>query len=121
MVTTPRLTTIVVTKSGEVHTGILRKRSEKELQLLTAEGKLLRIPATDIEQTRKSDVSLMPEKLHEQMESTLDTFETIVAMAAQKATANGVAFSPSTVENIRALGLPTDGLQEAPEAPAETA
>lgn len=56
-----------------------------------------------------------------QMESTLDTFEKIVAMAAQKATANGVAFSPSTLENIRALGLPTDGLREAPEAPAETA
>lgn len=56
-----------------------------------------------------------------QMESTLDAFEKIVGAAAQAAQRNGVGLSAPTIENIRALGLPTDGLGEGRDAPAGTA
>jgi hypothetical protein len=54
-----------------------------------------------------------------QMESALDDFEQLVAMAAQAAKQNDIALTPSTIENIKALGLPTDELQERRDAPVE--
>lgn len=56
-----------------------------------------------------------------QMESTLEAFEKIVGVAAAAANRNSVELSPSTIENIKALGLPTDRLQEGREAPTEPA
>ncbi len=60
-------TTIVVTSTGKTHTGILRKRNGNETQLLNEHGDLVRIPNSQIEETRKSGVSLMPDHLHRQM------------------------------------------------------
>lgn len=45
-------------------------------------------------------------------ESSLEGFEHIAREAAQAASRNGVPLSPSTLENLRALDLPTDHLQE---------
>lgn len=56
-----------------------------------------------------------------QMESTLEAFEKIVEIAARAAERNGIEFSPSTFENIRSLGLPTDRLQEGRETPVTPA
>jgi len=46
------------------------------------------------------------------LESTLDGFETIARAAARAAANKGLSLSPSTLENLRALQLPTDHLPE---------
>ena len=47
-----------------------------------------------------------------QLESTLEGFETITRAAARAASQRGLSLSPSTLENLRALDLPTDHLHE---------
>jgi len=46
------------------------------------------------------------------LESTLEGFETITRAAARAASRRGLSLSPSTLENLRALDLPTDHLRE---------
>jgi putative heme-binding domain-containing protein len=53
-------TIVATTTEGKVHTGVLRKRTHEELQLLDAEGKLLRIPLTEIGEEKRTGTSLMP-------------------------------------------------------------
>ena len=47
-----------------------------------------------------------------QLESTLEGFETITRAAARAASQRALSLSPSTLENLRALDLPTDHLQK---------
>jgi putative heme-binding domain-containing protein len=56
-------TTIVEAKSGDAYEGILKQNSGEGIELMNAEGKLLRIAAREIQQQRGSTVSLMPEGL----------------------------------------------------------
>ncbi len=56
-------TTIVETKDGESHEGIVKSTTPTELVLLGADGKALHIAPTDIQAQRGSTVSLMPEGL----------------------------------------------------------
>ena len=51
---------VIITSDGKTLTGVLQSRTGKELQLLDAEGKLLRIPVADIEEQKRSKTSLMP-------------------------------------------------------------
>ena len=60
-------TLVVTTAAGKVHTGILRKRTDQEIQLLDAESKLVRIPLDDLDEEKRSPTSLMPAKLAETM------------------------------------------------------
>ena len=55
---------IVITSDGKSHTGVLRRRTDSEIQLLDAEGMLLRIPLEDIEEQKRSPTSLMPADLY---------------------------------------------------------
>ena len=48
------------------------------------------------------------------VESTLEGFESITRAAALAASQRGLSLSPSTLENLRALDLPTDHLQKPP-------
>ncbi len=48
------------------------------------------------------------------LESTLEGFEDITRAVAGAASQRGLSLSPSTLENLRALDLPTDHLQERP-------
>ncbi len=60
-------TLVVTTVAGKVHTGVLRKRTNQEIQLLDAESKLVRIPLDDVDEEKRSPTSLMPAKLAETM------------------------------------------------------
>ena len=60
-------TLVVTTVAGKVHTGVLRKRTGQELQLLDAESKLVRVPLDDVDEEKRSPTSLMPAKLAETM------------------------------------------------------
>ncbi|MBI3415449.1 MAG: PQQ-dependent sugar dehydrogenase [Verrucomicrobia bacterium] len=58
------VTSIMETKSGVEYTGIIQQSTDTEVQLIGADGKLVRIAATDIKEKRGSPLSLMPEGLH---------------------------------------------------------
>jgi putative heme-binding domain-containing protein len=56
-------TTIVETKAGVEYTGIVQQAGDAGIQLMGADGKLVRVAAADIRSQRGSSVSLMPEGL----------------------------------------------------------
>ena len=51
---------VIITSNGKTLTGVLQSRTAKDLRLLDAEGKLLRILVADIEEQKRSKTSLMP-------------------------------------------------------------
>jgi putative heme-binding domain-containing protein len=53
----------VETKSGQLHTGILLARSEKELVLRDAQSKELRVAVSEVESLTPQKSSLMPDLL----------------------------------------------------------
>ena len=57
-------TTTVTTTAGKTHNGVLQTRTDEELQLLDAEGKLVRIPVGMLELEVRSKTSLMPTGLY---------------------------------------------------------
>jgi putative heme-binding domain-containing protein len=57
-------TIVAATKDGKVYTGVLRKQTDEELQLLDAEGKLVRLPLAELDQQQRTGTSLMPDGLH---------------------------------------------------------
>lgn len=69
--------TNIVTVDGDVLSGIIKSETEDEIELASADGKITKIPAGDIESKNKSNVSLMPNGLKDGM--TLEDFADIVA------------------------------------------
>ncbi len=67
---------------GLTHTGVLRQETEKALQLMTAEGKLVTIDKDDIE-VRKPGKSAMPEDLTKHL-SKFELRDLIEFLATQK-------------------------------------
>jgi putative heme-binding domain-containing protein len=53
-------TTSVLTASGQVINGVVKERSERRIRLLDAEGRTVEVAASEVDQQRTSDVSLMP-------------------------------------------------------------
>ena len=70
-------TIVATTTDGKVHTGVLRKRTDEELQLLDAEGKLLRLPLAEIDQEKRTGTSLMPAGQHKTL--TTEQFADLIA------------------------------------------
>src|SRR5204862_1790289 len=56
-------TTIVETKTGDEHQGILKQATADWIELMGADSKIARIATRDIQTQRGSTVSLMPEGL----------------------------------------------------------
>jgi len=73
-------TTLIVTEKGITLTGILRKRNDREVQLVNDQGKLLRLPLGDIQLEKKTKKSLMPDDLHKAV--TVDQFGDLIAYMA---------------------------------------
>lgn len=65
------------TDDGQVHTGVLRKRTDKELQLYNAEGKLVTLPLDEIDEEKKLPTSLMPTGLYKTVKA--DQFADLIA------------------------------------------
>ena len=70
-------TIVATTTDGKVHTGVLRKRTHEELQLLDAEGRLLRIPLATIDEEKRTGTSLMPAGQHKAL--TTEQFADLIA------------------------------------------
>ena len=70
-------TLVVITNAGKAHTGVLRRRTDKEIQLLDAEGKLVRIPLADVDEQKRGKTSLMPTGLFKTVKA--DQFADLIA------------------------------------------
>ena len=57
------VTYLIETKEGQIHTGLLIEKNERETVLKDAQGKLIRISAGNVEFTAPQQKSLMPELL----------------------------------------------------------
>lgn len=69
-------TTIIETRAGEVVQGILKQKTASQVQLMSADGRLVSIDAGDIKDQSGSTVSLMPEGL--QAGLTLQEFTDLI-------------------------------------------
>ena len=56
-------TTVIETRSGEQVQGIIKQATGGAIELMGADGKSVRVPASDIREQRGSSISLMPEGL----------------------------------------------------------
>ncbi|QDU92343.1 PQQ-dependent sugar dehydrogenase [Lignipirellula cremea] len=65
------------TTNGKVYTGVLRRRTDQEIQLLDAEGKLVRIPLAEVDEQQPSKNSLMPAAVYKTVE--VDAFADLIA------------------------------------------
>ena len=83
-------TQIVITVDGKSHTGVVRQQTAKELQLLDAEGKLVRIPLDAIEEQKRVTTSLMPNDLYKTVKA--DEFTDLIEYLATLRQQEGDAF-----------------------------
>lgn len=68
--------TIVETKFGQEYIGVIKNVTDAWIEMISADGKLIRIATADIKQQRGSNVSLMPEGLHSAL--TLQNFADLI-------------------------------------------
>ena len=61
------LASVIVTTSGRPVIGLVIARKGDHLAVADSKGKTIRVPKADIEVERVSDVSVMPERLLEQL------------------------------------------------------
>jgi len=58
---------VVVTKAGQVHSGLVRKDSAEEVVLVAGPDKDVHIPRADVEEMKPGTVSVMPAGLDQQL------------------------------------------------------
>jgi putative heme-binding domain-containing protein len=75
-------TTIVETKSDEIHQGVIKGATAEAIELMGADGHLVRIASRDIQEQRGSSVSLMPDGLQEglSLSEFVDLIEYLVTL-----------------------------------------
>jgi len=88
-------TSTVVTTAGKTINGVVMARNKAEIQLVDAEGKLVRIAAADIELVKPSKTSLMPSDVYKQV--TAEQFGDLVAYLGSL---------KQTIGKSRWLGMP---------------
>ena len=67
----------ILTSDGKIHQGTIKSQTPEALDLMTAEGKVIRIPIDEIEAKKISSLSPMPNGLADGM--TLANFADIIA------------------------------------------
>jgi putative heme-binding domain-containing protein len=102
---------VVNTKDGKVHTGVLYNRTDKKLQLLDAEGKIVQIPVGAIGEEKRSKTSLMPTGLEKSLkiEQFADLTVYLTTLKQKVDNAEGhrglVAEIPKTKKQVRLVPL----------------
>ena len=96
-------TLVVTTKDGTVHTGVLRRRTDRDLELLDAEGKLLQIPLASVDEQQRGKASLMPTGLHKVLNA--EHFADLIAYLATLKQSEGDAH-PGMPTVIPAIAQP---------------
>src|ERR1051326_16419 len=98
-------TTMVETKSDETFSGVVKQVKTDTLELMGAEGKLVRIPTAEIKELRESTVSLMPEGLQAGM-SRQEFTDLIEYLATLKDPQSALANNRGMPANIPELAKP---------------
>jgi putative heme-binding domain-containing protein len=101
-------TTIVETKSGETFSGIVKQVTTNTVELMGADGKLVRIATAEIKEQRGSNVSLMPEGLHAGLswQEFTDLIEYLVTLKEpQSALANNRGMPANIPELAKPIGV----------------
>src|SRR5256885_6234834 len=101
-------TTIVETKSDETFSGIIKQATTNAIELMGADGKLVRIAAAEIKEQRGSNISLMPEGLHAGLsrQEFADLIEYLVTLKdPQSALANNRGMPPNIPELSKPIGV----------------
>jgi putative heme-binding domain-containing protein len=98
-------TTIVETKSGDEYQGILKQITADALELVGADGKLVRIAAGEIKEQRGSTLSLMPEGLEAGM-SRQEFTDLIEYLVTLKQPENALTSNRGMPANIPELAKP---------------
>jgi len=95
-------TTIVVTKAGDEVVGILKQKTDGDVQLMGADGKLVSIAAADIKEQRGSAISLMPEGLQKglSIQEFTDLIEYLTTLKQQESTFVSSHGMPSVVPQL---------------------
>jgi putative heme-binding domain-containing protein len=103
--THPDFATInVTTTGGKVIDGVLHKRTNKDLELLDAEGKLVRIPVADIDEEQRGKKSLMPTGLHKTLKAA--QFADLIAYLTTLKQKDGGVRHPGLADEIPAVEKP---------------
>ena len=97
--------TTVESKTGEEHFGIVKQSTGAWIELMGADGKLIRIASGDIEAQRGSNVSLMPEGLHAAM-SRQEFTDLIEYLATLRQPENALTSQRGTPAEIPELAQP---------------
>ncbi len=95
-------TTIVETKSGSEYTGVVKQTNGDGIQLMGADGKLVRIAATDIKAQRGSSISLMPEGLQStlSLQDFTDLLDYLVSLRQPESDLVSHAGAPAVLPEI---------------------
>jgi putative heme-binding domain-containing protein len=109
-------TIVAATTDGKLHTGVLRKRTGTELQLLDAEGQLLRLRLAEIDEERRTGTSLMPTGLQktlgvEQFADLIAYLESLKQAESESRFAGMPAEIPAVDTPIRLVPLHKDEMR----------
>ena len=92
-------TTVVATKAGKIHTGVLWRQDDVEIQLFSAEGKVIHIPLQDVEERQRSSTSLMPADLYKTV--TPNEFADLIEyLSTLRQTASALPGMPAEIPEI---------------------
>jgi len=93
-------TVVVLANDGQSHTGVLRRRTDKAIELLNAESKLITIPIAQVDEERRSSTSLMPTDLIKVLKP--EQFADLIAYLTTLKQKTGNAFPgmPSEIQQV---------------------
>ncbi|HEX4792394.1 MAG TPA: PQQ-dependent sugar dehydrogenase [Humisphaera sp.] len=101
-------TTVVRLKNGDVFQGIIKESNDQAIGLVGSDGKLIRIPAADIDRQQTSDVSLMPDGLEGAMTQAqfADLVAYLASLKAPQSTATSIHGMPLEIQVLKSpMGL----------------
>ncbi len=95
-------TTIVSTKAGDDYTGILQQLNNTGVELMGADGKVVRIPKAEIKEQRSSSISLMPEGLQSglTLQEFNDLIEYLITLRQPESALQTDALMPSIIPEL---------------------
>jgi putative heme-binding domain-containing protein len=95
-------TTMVETKSGEEYTGIIKQVTDAWIELMGADGKMVRLAMGDTKAQRGSNVSLMPEGLQAglSLQEFTDLIEYLVTLLQPESALTSNRGMPATIPEL---------------------
>jgi putative heme-binding domain-containing protein len=97
--------TLVETRSGESHYGVIKSSNNEAVELMTADGRRTRIARSDLKSTTTAERSLMPDGLHSSL-STQEFADLIEYLSSLKEPASARAGQAGMPADIPVLAKP---------------